>query len=116
MKTKYNEVIFAIGSRPNDLTQGWKSTPKLNLENYDDVFFGGDCVHGSKLPRNAQVAYQQGKYIAERLNDNKENDFEYDNKGIAIYSGNSEYYVELSNNIKLMIPKIFVELYYTIFK
>lgn len=121
MKSKYDEVIFATGSRPNNLTFGWKLTTKLNLENYNDVFFGGDCVHYSLLPKNAQVAYQQGKYIAERLNDNnhKKDDFKFENNGIALYSGNETYYVEtkiLENEIKTLIPSYLIDLYYFIFR
>ena len=110
MRSQYDNVIFATGSRPNDLMKDWKITPRLNLENHSDVFFGGDCVYGSILPRNAQVAYQQGKYVAETLNGDEKKDFKFENKGIAIYVGNDYYYIE--KIIKWLIPKYFVELYY----
>ena len=119
MKDEFNEVIFATGSKPNDLTKGWIITPKLNLKNHYDVFFGGDCNNENKLPKNAQVAYQQGKYIAETLNNGeKEKDFKFNNNGIALYCGNGNYYVEtkfLERDIKCIIPNILVELYYSIF-
>lgn len=117
MRKNFDQVIFATGSRPNDLTKGWDITPKLNLLNYNEVFVGGDCIHGSVLPRNAQVAYQQGKYVAETLNQNKfkEKDFEYNNNGIALYIGNNDYYVE-TKFYNGKIPEFFVELYYSIFK
>lgn len=105
----YTEVIFAIGSRPNDLTKGWTITPKLNLLDHKDVFVGGDCIQ----IKNAQVAYQQGKYVAETLNQNKfkKNDFKFDNNGIALYCGDNKYYVE-TKFYKGIIPNFLVELYY----
>ncbi len=116
MEKQYGKAIFAIGSSPNYLTKNWISTSKLNLVNHNDIFFGGDCVHNTTLPRNAQVAYQQGKYIAERLNQGniKDNDFKFDNKGISLYCSNNKYYIE-TNTLQFVIHKTFVELYYLIF-
>ncbi len=113
MKEKYDEIIFATGSKPNSLTKDWKITPELKLENFDNVFVGGDCINNSKLPRNAQVAYQQGKYVAETLNGNVEKDFEFNNKGISIYIGNGTHYVEHKDTgYKGKLPSEFIKLYY----
>ncbi len=126
-KAKFDDVIFAVGSRPNDLTTGWVVTSKLNLVTNPEVFVGGDCVHaqttvdGSQLiksyPKTAQVAYQQGVYVASRLNNLSKTDdnFLFVPKGIALYKGSNKYYVEI-DGLKLTIPKIFIELYYSWFK
>jgi NADH dehydrogenase FAD-containing subunit len=124
-KPKFDDVIFAVGSRPNDLVSKWEVTPKLNLLGYSDVFIGGDCIgiqqNNDQLvksyPKTAQVAYQQGMYVAKRLNNLKETneDFVYVPKGIALYKGSNSYYVEI-DDLKLTIPKIFVEVYYSWFK
>jgi len=132
-KSKFDDVIFAVGSRPNDLMSKWKVNTKLNLVDYPDVFVGGDCIgiqpsDNNQLvksyPRTAQVAYQQGAYVAKRLNnlfgtkdtsDCDKAEFVYVPKGIALYKGSNSYYVEI-DGMKLTIPKIFIELYYTWFK
>lgn len=108
-------VIFATGSRSNDLTSKWKITNQLCVENYNDVFAGGDCIT-QKLPKNAQVAYQQGVYIAKKINGDKNlKDFEYVDNGIALYSGNSHYLVEI-NNKQYVLPSFIVNMYYEYIK
>ena len=129
--TSFNHVIFATGSRANDLTSKWNITPQLNLKGYNNIFAGGDGISinldidniskRQELPRNAQVAYQQGKYIAMRINniDKKQDDFKFDNKGISIYTGLGYYYTELiinNNKYKLSIPEQLIKIYYNFFK
>lgn len=140
-KAKFDDVIFAVGSRPNDLMANWTITSKLNLVTNPEVFVGGDCIPLAKAvpscnsngidqpsldnqiqlvksyPRTAQVAYQQGAYVASRLNNlNSTNkDFVFIPKGVALYKGSNSYYVEI-DGLKLSVPKIFVELYYSWFK
>jgi NADH dehydrogenase FAD-containing subunit len=99
-----NLTVFATGSRCNDLTRNWILTPKLNLINNKNVFAGGDCI----VPKNAQVAYQQGKYVAEILNGEHNNDFVFNNKGISVYVGNNICYTEPYG----FIPSFIVKFYY----
>ena len=122
-KQLFDQVIFAIGSRPNDLTSNWNISPQLNLIGYSNVFSGGDGNKNIGLPRNAQVAYQQGKYIALRLNssllDNTNDKFIFENKGIALYIGNGIYYVEIHLFEKIYsfnIPEKIMNIYYNFFK
>ena len=120
----FDKVIFAIGSRPNDLTSKWEITKQLNLIGYENVYVGGDGIMNKGLPRNAQVAYQQGKYIALKLNNSFSNkvvsdDFKFENRGIALYIGNGMYYVELVLFGKLYNMKIsekIMNIYYNLFK
>jgi len=122
-RVNFDDVIFAIGSRPNDLTSKWKPTGQLTLESNPEVFVGGDGVN-TGLPKTAQVAYQQGMYVAKKLNkldQEKYNspDFKFVSKGTAIYIGKSWYLVELKFNdssFTLAIPEKFVQLYYSLFK
>jgi NADH dehydrogenase FAD-containing subunit len=123
-KEKFDQVIFAVGSRSNDLTSQWKITPQLTLEGMNDVFVGGDCVgpqgiDGLVLPKNAQVAYQQGMYVAKKLNlidSNQQIDnFNFVSKGIALYTGNGWYWLELNiGNSKygIAIPEKLMDIYY----
>jgi len=120
----FDKVIFAVGSRPNDLTSKWEVTKQLNLIGYENVYVGGDGIINKGLPRNAQLAYQQGKYIALKLNNSFSNkvvseDFKFENKGIALYIGNGIYYVELVLFGKLYNIKIsekIMNIYYNLFK
>ncbi len=127
-KTKFDDVIFAVGSRPNDLTGSWVVNSKLSLVTNPEVFVGGDCVPAQptdqkeielvkSYPKTAQVAYQQGAYVASRLNNlaGVHDDFLFVPKGIALYKGSNKYYIEI-DGLKLTIPKLFVELYYSWFK
>lgn len=113
---KFDHVIFATGSRPNDLTSKMILSPYLNLYTNPNVYAGGDGINQPGLPRNAQVAYQQGKYIARRLNGEIDLDekFNFDNNGIALYIGNNNHLIEIWNKT-FILPSIFVELYYKIF-
>ena len=79
----------------------------LKVKNTKNVWAIGDCVYSGNPP-TAQVAYQQGKYIAMRINniDKKQDDFKFDNKGISIYTGLGYYYTELiinNNNENFLI-------------
>ena len=118
-KKKFDHVIFAIGSRSNDLTSKWKITNQLTLESYPDVFGGGDCIGGLNLPKTAQVAYQQGMYVAQKLNSLAKNqiidDFKFISKGTIIYTGKGWYYVELNifgSKYSLIMPEIVIGIYY----
>ena len=125
IRKNYDYNIFAIGSRSNDLTSKWSIDSNLKLVNYDNIFSGGDCIM-QQYPKNAQVAYQQGVYIAKYLNneineinENKNPLFSYDDKGIALYIGDNKYYVEINSYYGVLqqeINHIFIELYYKIFK
>lgn len=132
-RKSFDHVVFAVGSRPNDLTSKWKLTPYLNLEGHSNIYSGGDGRGEVGLPRNAQVAYEQGKYIALRLNSKENNkEFEFENKGIAIYTGLNRYYVELvllgkTNYLGMKlgingkiysnrIPDKLMDIYYNLFK
>ena len=132
-RKSFDHVVFAVGSRPNDLTSKWKLTPYLNLEGHSNIYSGGDGRGEVGLPRNAQVAYEQGKYVALRLNSKENNkEFEFENKGIAIYTGLNRYYVELvllgktnylgtklGINGKIYsnrIPDKLMDIYYNLFK
>jgi NADH dehydrogenase FAD-containing subunit len=119
-RSKFDDIIFAIGSRPNDLTSKWKPTSQLTLESNPEVFVGGDGIN-TGLPKTAQVAYQQGVYVAQKLNKleqakNNNFDFKFVPKGTAIYIGKSWYLVELQFNgssYTLTIPEKLIQLYYS---
>lgn len=115
---KFDHHIFAIGSRSNDLTSSWKINSKLQLNGNTNIFAGGDCIL-QNYPKNAQVAYQQGEYVARYLNGENYDDFKYIDKGIALYIGNDKYYVEVNTpvgKLKNEISNVFINFYYKFFK
>jgi NADH dehydrogenase len=75
-------VVWTGGTRPHSLLQKLAITaenrdksgrlrvlPTLQLPEYPEVFVGGDCAFVAAVPQppTAQVAYQQGKAIAQNL-------------------------------------------------
>jgi len=70
----------------------------LRVKNSYNVYAIGDCAY-SKYAPTAQVAYQQGKYLANRFNNNFKTDyFNYNHRGKTCYIGTgigvfeNEYY------------------------
>lgn len=63
----------------------------LKIEKLNNVWAAGDCAY-SKFPPNAQLAYQQGKYLGKQFNNNfmNKNKFEFKNKGQVCYIGKNE--------------------------
>jgi NADH dehydrogenase FAD-containing subunit len=60
---------LAIADSQRDRSGRLNVTPTLQLADFPEVFVGGDCAHVSHNPQpaTAQVAYQQGKIIAQNL-------------------------------------------------
>lgn len=69
--TANNPIIqnLAVPEEHRDKHGLLQVTPTLQLLDYSEVFAGGDCsiLKDKSLPPTAQVAYQQGKAIADNL-------------------------------------------------
>lgn len=63
----------------------------LKIDKLDNVWAVGDCAY-SGSPPNAQVAYQQGKYLSYTFNNKFRNikEFKFKNRGQVCYVGNNE--------------------------
>ena len=97
---KYDMAFWCGGIKPNSLTNlickkyqlnGRRGIPvneQLQIEKYD-AFAIGDCAF-SKNPPTAQVAYQQGIYLANRFNNKTNDPFVFNNKGQIGYIGHNE--------------------------
>jgi len=72
-----------------DCNKGIPVNKYLQIKNKPGVFAIGDCAY-SGSPPTAQVAYQQGTYLAKQFNNNFDNKskFEFNNKGQICYIGN----------------------------
>jgi NADH dehydrogenase FAD-containing subunit len=121
---KDNYKIFCIGTQPNELTNKIKINDKLqvniNSTNYNNIYVGGDCVsllNNQQYIKNAQVAYQQGVYVARRLNEEIESDkkFEYKSNGIALNIDDKRILIEGHNVIPDGIYPDFITHMYSMF-
>jgi NADH:ubiquinone reductase (non-electrogenic) len=104
-KIKYDLAIWCGGVKPNSLTNVInKQLTHINpndckfgipvnnmLQVQNNIFAIGDCAN-SGLPPTAQVAYQQGKYLANNFNNKFKNNepFKFENKGQICYIGNKK--------------------------
>jgi NADH dehydrogenase FAD-containing subunit len=88
-------AIVCVGSRPNFLTQDWKVTNNLTLEQDSSVHVGGDCAN-TTFYKTGQVAYQQGVYVAKKLNGEIQANepFVYKPQGIALNMGDDKTIIE----------------------
>jgi NADH:ubiquinone reductase (non-electrogenic) len=98
-KIKYDIAIWCGGIKKNILSEqinnnlgldckfGIPVNKFLRVEKCHNVYAMGDCAFSDYAP-TAQVAYQQGKYLAERFNsDFKTSDFNYIHRGKTCYIG-----------------------------
>jgi NADH dehydrogenase FAD-containing subunit len=120
-KTEYNhdKVFFCVGTRANNLTANLKVNNYLQIkinENhyYDNIYLGGDAINSTKYIKTGQLAYQQGKYVAERLNNNKE--FMYKHNGLSLNLGDKKVLIENHNIVPNGIyPDFIIKLYSFLF-
>jgi hypothetical protein len=93
----YDNTIFCVGNKPNQLIN--KNIKVDNfLQAYNNVYIGGDCVNTGYI-KTAQVAYQQGTYVAKRLNGDIPADqpFNFKPKGTLLNVGDKKVIVEGHN-------------------
>jgi len=82
---KVNELLHLNNQR------GIPVNKYLNIEGHENLFAIGDCAF-SGHPPTAQVAYQQGIYLAKRFNGqlHKKKEFNVQDKGQICYIGNGQ--------------------------
>jgi NADH dehydrogenase FAD-containing subunit len=111
-----NYNIFCIGNKPNKLTQSFKPINKY-LQIDKNIYIGGDCANYDNevnFIKTAQVAYQQGVYVAKRLNGDIPIDkpFEYSHNGISLHLGNKKVLIEGNRFLPDAIyPDFIIKLY-----
>ncbi len=115
--TKCNETfgynLFCIGSKPNILTQNYKSTNEY-LQIEDNIYMGGDC-NNINIIKTGQIAYQQGAYVAKRLNGEIKGPFKYNHNGISLFMGNKKVLIEGHNILPDNVYPDFVVKLYSLF-
>ena len=117
--TNNNYNIFCIGTKPNILTSNFKINESLQVSSkdifYKNIYSGGDGVN-SKYIKTGQLAYQQGAYVAKRLNGETDDIFKYSHNGISLHLGNKKVLIEGHNFLPDNIyPDFIIKLYYIFF-
>ncbi len=103
------DVIFCTGTKENHLTNKYKTNKYLQIDEH--IYMGGDCDTNNYV-KTAQLAYQQGVYVAKRLNGDINTEFEYNHNGTAVNIGNKKVLIEnhkfLPNGV---YPDFIIKLY-----
>jgi NADH dehydrogenase FAD-containing subunit len=113
----HDTVLFCGGSRPNQLIdQTIKVNQFLEIVDKKEIHIGGDCVNTGYI-KTAQVAYQQGAYVAKRLNGDIPIDqpFEYTPNGSLINIGDKKVIIEGHKFVPNGIYPDFISRLYSIF-
>ncbi len=113
-ETKYNsnyskDFIFCGGTKPNNLTINYKTNNYLQIN--ENIYMGGDS-NNNNINKTAQVAYQQGVYVAKRLNGEIDTEFQYNHNGSSLNIGNKKVLIENHKIIPDGIyPDIIIKIY-----
>jgi len=116
-KYNHDKVIFCVGTKPNNLTINYKVNNYLQVNHnnsyYNNIYLGGDCLNSTKYIKTGQLAYHQGKYVAERLNNNELNkEFVFESNGIALNLGDKKVLIENHNFVPNGVyPDFVIKLY-----
>lgn len=91
----FDKVLFCGGSRPNSLIKDMDLKVNEFLQVNRNIYAGGDCVETS-YPKTAQVAYQQGAYVAKYINGDIQYNkpFNFVSNGTAINIGDKKVVIE----------------------
>ena len=93
----------------NKLTSKFTVNDSLQLYNNKNIFVGGDCINDNSIC-NAQIAYQQGVFIAKKLNGEIKDDEIFKLNNIILYCGNKNYLVSIKDNY-IILPSFIINLY-----
>ncbi len=112
----HSEILMCAGNKPNNLTSLLKVDDFLMCGR--NVYIGGDCINNNKFIKTGQVAYQQGAYVAKRLNGDISLDepFIYKHNGTALNIGDKKVLIEGHNFLpEGTYPDFFVKFYSMMF-
>ena len=114
----YENPLYCFGGAPNKIynttLENFKVNKYLQSTINPSVYIGGDCVDSKEFVKNAQNAYQQGEYVAKRLNNqiSKSEEYKYKSNGISLNIGDNKVMIESHNIIPDGIyPDFIIKLY-----
>jgi len=107
----HTKSIYCVGTRPNILTSYLSTNNYLQVPS-TNIYIGGDCSNYSTI-KTGQMAYQQGVYVAKRLNGTITSEsFEYKHNGMSLNLGYKDVLIEDHHIIPNGIyPDIVIKLY-----
>jgi NADH dehydrogenase FAD-containing subunit len=108
----HDKTLFCVGTQPNILTKNLFVNSHLQIP-FRNIYVGGDCADTPDI-KTGQVAYQQGVYVAKRLNGDIPLDlpFEYKPNGMSLNIGDKKILIEDHNIMPNGIyPDIVIKLY-----
>jgi NADH dehydrogenase FAD-containing subunit len=108
----HQKIIYCIGTRPNILTSNFIINNNLQIP-LTNIYIGGDCTNTPYI-KTGQMAYQQGMYVAKRLNGDipLEEPFRYKHNGMSLNLGYKKILIEDHNIIPDGIyPDTIIKLY-----
>jgi NADH dehydrogenase FAD-containing subunit len=90
----HDKTFFCVGTKPNNLIIKFTPINKY-LQYSNNIYIGGDCANTSFI-KTGQMAYQQGVYVAKRLNGEIPIDqpFQYISNGISLNIGYHKVLIE----------------------
>jgi NADH dehydrogenase FAD-containing subunit len=97
-KHHFSQTIFCVGNRINRLVDGNRVDGFFRDVNNNSVSIGGDCAN-THYPKTAQLAYEQGVYIAKRLNGTENREFNYVGDSLKV----GDYYNVFSKGTAITI-------------
>jgi len=114
---KHDKIIFCVGNKSNILTKSIQINDKLQSVEYNNMYIGGDCIDSMTYIKNAQCAYQQGVYVAKRLNGEIQDEkFEYISKGTSVNIDDKQILIQNHKSIPDNIyPDFMIKLYSFLF-
>lgn len=114
----YENPLYCFGGEPNKIYNSTLENFKVNkfLQSVinPSIYIGGDCVDSKEYIKNAQNAYQQGVFIAKRLNKdiNLEEEYKYKSNGISLNIGDNKVMIDSHNIVPDGIyPDFIIKLY-----
>lgn len=87
----FDKLIMCVGMRPNSLAGGFSVDKNLRVIENNRIYIGGDCAN-TPYPKTAQLAYEQGKYIAKQINGSEHRYFNYFVVGTKSIVDDNYYY------------------------
>ena len=118
----YENPLYCFGGAPNKIysltLDNFKVNKFLQSVINPKIYIGGDCIDSKEYIKNAQNAYQQGKYVANRLNEeiSLNEEYKYKSNGISLSIGNNKVMIESHNFVPDGIyPDFIIKLYSMIF-
>ncbi len=114
----YENPLYCFGGASNKIYNSTLENFKINkfLQSVIDpsIYIGGDCIESKEYIKNAQNAYQQGIFVAKRLNKeiSMNEEYKYKSNGISLNIGDNKVIIDSHDIVPDGIyPDFIIKLY-----